>query len=322
MAQLAAARPDLELALDREAELPVGAQLAWKLRGLIASGRLAPRERLPSVRALADRVDVNVNTVRAVYRRLEEEGLIVSRHGAGTFVSDGDAGAAAIETIVEDALREAREAGVDPAKLASAIYAAAPSPQGDPLAVGAATRGGRRGRSASSTTLPGTAAPEEDRLRARRELRRQIARLEAELAGYADTRAARSAAPRRLGNVPRVADIPELERTRDRLLDQLREARAEVERKGRREARARRRVEDMVREPERHKWEWVSGEETGERGCKEFRVVPRFGPVGAAMGWWRVKVSGGCPLAARLAAAAGEVRRRGGYEVRRRGVKW
>jgi len=292
VAQLDTARQSLELTIERNGELPVGAQLAWKLRGLIASGRLAPAERLPSVRELAERVNVNVNTIRAVYRRLEEEGLIVSRHGAGTFVSERAGGGSAIERIVEDSLREAFEAGVDPADLASAIYAAGPA---SPTRRGAG--------SASSPTLPGTAAPE-DRLLARRELRRQIARLEAELAGYADTKAAHSAAPRRLGNVPRVADIAELERTRDRLLDQLRDARAEVERRGRQEARARRRVEDMVREPERHKWEWVSSEETGEPGCKEFRVVPRFGPVGAAMGWWRVKVSGGCPLAARLAAAA------------------
>ena len=51
-------------------DLPVGAQLAWRLRVLIASGQLAPGERLPSVRELASGTRVNVNTVRAVYRRL------------------------------------------------------------------------------------------------------------------------------------------------------------------------------------------------------------------------------------------------------------
>jgi DNA-binding transcriptional regulator YhcF (GntR family) len=301
VAQLDTAAPDLELAIDRDSELPIGVQLDWRLRGLIAGGHLGPGERLPSVRELAERVGVNVNTARAAYRRLEQEGLIVSRHGAGTFVAERASGDSAVERIVAEALSEARAAGVDPGELASAIYATAPAgasapPQGPDTA--------------SSTTLPSVDAPS-DRLVARRELRRQIARLEAELAGYAETKAARQAAPRRLGNVPRIADVAELERTRDRLLEQLRDARNEVERKSRREARARRKVEDMVREPERHKWQWVSSEETGERGCKEVRVVPRFGPVGAAMGWWRVKVSGGCPLAGRLATALGRGETRG-----------
>jgi DNA-binding transcriptional regulator YhcF (GntR family) len=293
MAQLATQLPELGLSIDRQSELPVGVQLGWKLRGLIAAGRLGPGERLPSVRELAERVGVNVNTARAAYRKLEEEGLIISRHGAGTFVAERAGGDTAIERLVAETLREAEDAGIDPGELASAIYAATPARDRE-----------RRPGSTSSSTLPRIDAPA-DRLVARRELRRQIARLEAELAGYAETKAARQAAPRRLGNVPRVAGVAELERTRDRLLDQLRDARAEVERKERRESRARRKVEDMVREPESHKWQWVSSEETGEPGCKEFRVVPRFGPVGAAMGWWRVKVSGGCPLAGRREAARG-----------------
>ena len=70
-------------------ELPVGVQLAWRLRALIASGRLAPGERLPSVRALAGWAGVNVNTVRGVYARLEDEGLVATRHGAGSFVAEG-----------------------------------------------------------------------------------------------------------------------------------------------------------------------------------------------------------------------------------------
>jgi len=50
-------------------ELPLGVQLDWRLRALIRSGRLAPGERMPSVRALAEWASVNVNTVRGVYAR-------------------------------------------------------------------------------------------------------------------------------------------------------------------------------------------------------------------------------------------------------------
>jgi hypothetical protein len=51
----------------------------------------------------------------------------------------------------------------------------------------------------------------------------------------------------------------------------------------------------MLHDPERHRYERIALEECGDPGCGEFRVVPRFGPVGAIAGWWRVKVSSGCP---------------------------
>lgn len=80
--------PDLDVAVDRHSDLPLGAQLAARLRALVESGRLRPGDRLPSVRALAADVGVNVNTVRAVYGRLESEGVVVSEQGRGTFVAE------------------------------------------------------------------------------------------------------------------------------------------------------------------------------------------------------------------------------------------
>jgi DNA-binding transcriptional regulator YhcF (GntR family) len=77
----------LDLTVDRHAELPIGAQLAGRIRTALREGRLAPGERLPSVRELAEAAGVNVNTGRAVYARLESEGLVRSEHGRGTFVS-------------------------------------------------------------------------------------------------------------------------------------------------------------------------------------------------------------------------------------------
>jgi GntR family transcriptional regulator len=77
----------LDLTVDREAELPLGAQLAARIRTGVRDGRLGAGDRLPSVRELAEAAGVNVNTVRAVYARLESEGLVRSEHGRGTFVS-------------------------------------------------------------------------------------------------------------------------------------------------------------------------------------------------------------------------------------------
>jgi GntR family transcriptional regulator len=75
----------LQTRVDRASDLPLGAQLARSLRDWIAQEE--PGTRLPSVRELAASAGVNVNTARAVYQRLENEGLISSEQGRGTFVA-------------------------------------------------------------------------------------------------------------------------------------------------------------------------------------------------------------------------------------------
>ena len=258
--------------VDPGSDLPVGAQLHWQLRAFIRTGQARAGERLPSVRELAERCGVNVNTVRSVYRRLEDEGLVASRQGAGTYVTEGAPVSPELRGLMREALEGAQAAGVEPRELAMALHAVSPAP------------------------LPSVDRDSNQR-GARAELRRQIARLEAELASF----------PRELQPPPepeerphhggRIASVEELERTRDRLLDRVAAVREAGEKRDRRRGKARERVEEMVREPEANKWNWVSSEDVGEPGCKEYRVTPRYGPVGAAMGWWRVKVSGGCPLA-------------------------
>ena len=59
----------------------------------------------------------------------------------------------------------------------------------------------------------------------------------------------------------------------------------------------RRLIEEMLLEPERHKWRRVSAEDIGERGCRHWHVRPRWSFIGMLMGWWRVVISSGCPLA-------------------------
>jgi GntR family transcriptional regulator len=226
MAQQAQANP---FATDPDDELPVGLQLSWRLRALIATGRLAAGERLPSFRRLAEWAGVNVNTVRAVYAGLEREGLVVSRQGQGTFVSDEVETAPELEEIAVGALRQAREAGLGPRELAVVATACARMPE---------------------------LLDESETLDVRHELRRQIGRLEAELAAFArDLPADLPTAPRRAAG--HVAGVEELERTRDTLIAQLSEARRAAERRAREEARA--------------------------------RVSPPVSPLEQAMSWWRRK---------------------------------
>ena len=269
--------------VDRESDLSPAFQLALELRAMIATGKLGAGERLPSVRELAAQADVNVNTARSAYRRLEDDGLIVSKQGLGTFVSGRMPASPGVEDLAAQAIAGARAAGVDPRQLATALYAA----------------GGRAADSAVPP-VPGSAPDIErgsDDPSARRELRRQIARLEEELAGYAGELRRDDPGHPLLQAKPRVAGVEQLEEVRDALLDQLAEVRDRQARRGRRQRKAKAHVEAMARAPSEHKWQWVSNEDVGEPGCRTWRVTPRYGPVGALMGWWRVKVSSGCPLA-------------------------
>jgi len=62
-------------------------QIYRQLRATILDGRLTPGQALPPTRELAVGLNVSRNSVLAAYSRLSEEGFIVSRVGAGTFVS-------------------------------------------------------------------------------------------------------------------------------------------------------------------------------------------------------------------------------------------
>ena len=66
---------DVGIRIDREGDVPVGVQLAWALRGAIASGTLRAGDRLPPLRELAIEVGVNANTLRTAYAKLEADGL-------------------------------------------------------------------------------------------------------------------------------------------------------------------------------------------------------------------------------------------------------
>lgn len=122
------------LAIDRKADVPIGVQLTWALRSRIAESGYAAGQRLPGLRELAEATGVNVNTVRAVYQRLEQDGLIDRQQGSGTFVAAAPQRAAAVGTITANAAHEARETGVDPREVAAALYiedATAPAETGE-----------------------------------------------------------------------------------------------------------------------------------------------------------------------------------------------
>ena len=71
---------------------PIYEQIKDGLRKLIVTGAMQPDEKLPSVRALAQQLSINPNTIQRAYNELENEGYIYSVPGKGSFAS-GDTGA-------------------------------------------------------------------------------------------------------------------------------------------------------------------------------------------------------------------------------------
>jgi hypothetical protein len=139
-----------------------------------------------------------------------------------------------------------------------------------------------------------------DERAARRTLRDQIARLEEELAqlfcsvwprkGFTMSVAGRGG--------PRLLSLAELEELRDELAAVVQHARRALSDRTYTEEQYRRLIEEMLLDPAAHKWVRVRNEDIGEPGCKNWHVRPRWSLIGMLMGWWRVVISSGCPLAA------------------------
>jgi DNA-binding transcriptional regulator YhcF (GntR family) len=195
----AATTDALDLALDRDADVPIGVQLAWALRARILAGELGAGARLPPLHRLAEALGVNPNTVRSVYQRLEQDGLVATRHGSGTYVRAAPVARGALAQLAASAARTARDAGVDPRDLAAALYVGAREPG-----------------------QPDAAAAE------RRRLRAQIAALEQALSDLLVRRPDLAPSPADAAPPPaaRLLDAAELEAQRDALVRLL----AEVQR--------------------------------------------------------------------------------------------
>ncbi len=75
------------IAINTGSASPIYKQITDQVRLAVATGRLAVGDQLPSVRALAEELVINPNTVARAYTDLAREGLIESRAGRGVFVT-------------------------------------------------------------------------------------------------------------------------------------------------------------------------------------------------------------------------------------------
>ncbi len=100
-------------------EAPIYQQIVNQVRYLVASGQLEPGDELLPIRSLAADLVINPNTVARAYMELERAGVVIKRHGAGTFVADRPPAMSAkhremvLGKRLDALLAEARQLGVD-----------------------------------------------------------------------------------------------------------------------------------------------------------------------------------------------------------------
>jgi len=67
---------------------PIYIQIVAQIHRVIAKKEVVPGDKLPPVRTLASQLLVNPNTVARAYSILEQQGLVSTKPGSGTFVAD------------------------------------------------------------------------------------------------------------------------------------------------------------------------------------------------------------------------------------------
>ena len=78
----------LTLNLDIRSGLPIYTQIVNQIQSQLVNGILKPGDQLPTVRALAQELKVNFNTVARAYRILDEERIISTQQGRGTYITE------------------------------------------------------------------------------------------------------------------------------------------------------------------------------------------------------------------------------------------
>ena len=111
--------------LDYKSRIPIYEQLYEGIVRLSALGAMLPGEQLPSVRALAQELGVNPNTVQKAYQLLEHDGYICSVPGKGSFLCDlgGEASKKKreAEQALKTAVRDALETAVSPEEIRALV---------------------------------------------------------------------------------------------------------------------------------------------------------------------------------------------------------
>jgi len=105
---------------------PMYLQILEQIRARVAAGDWPAGKELPSIRALAAALNVSVITIKRAYLDLENEGVIVTRHGKGSFVADvnglaGELREAQLDEHLAEAAQIGRQLGLSEEDLAARL---------------------------------------------------------------------------------------------------------------------------------------------------------------------------------------------------------
>ena len=95
----------MHFALDPKSGIPFYRQIIDQIRYGIAAGKLKVGDQLPTVRALAVELKVNLNTISKAYRELEIKNILETQQGSGTFI-------APVKVDISDDEREKKLTGI------------------------------------------------------------------------------------------------------------------------------------------------------------------------------------------------------------------
>ena len=104
---------NLNIVINTGSPTPIYKQITNQVRLAVATGKLAVADQLPSVRAMAEDLVVNPNTVARAYTDLAREGMIESRPGRGVFITrkrkmfTREEGRRRLEPLLENLIGEA-----------------------------------------------------------------------------------------------------------------------------------------------------------------------------------------------------------------------
>jgi GntR family transcriptional regulator len=102
--------------LNASSGVPIYVQLMEQIKHAVETGALCPGDQLPTIRALAQELVMNSNTVVRAYRELEHEGVVELRHGLGAFISSSVSARGKVmrqaKHIVESAIERLQALGI------------------------------------------------------------------------------------------------------------------------------------------------------------------------------------------------------------------